>query len=406
MEFIYKARSTEGKIVKGVVKAFSKRKALDVLEKYGFYVTFLKKQEKKNIFQKEISSLGKIPLRDLAAFTRQLAVMLKSGIAIDEALRIRVSQAGTSRLRDKIIEISEEIENGSSLSQSFSLYPKVFNPFYISCIKSGEASGKLAESLDYLADHLEEEYKLKSKIKGAMIYPIFVICVFIAIFFVLTIFVAPKLIDVLQSFGQEMPLQTRIIINLSKFTIQGGWAVILIFFGVLFMAFEVMKKSKKGIHFWDSFSLRMPIIGDFYKKIYLIQFCENISVLIAAGVPITRALDITRDVIKNVRYKEVIGEIKKRVLQGESISTVLRDYPKLMPAFLTQMVFTGEKTGRLGKILTNIVNFYRAEVDRKIEGFLKLLEPVLILVLGGAVGILAMGILLPIFQAGLGGTGI
>ena len=404
MKFYYRARTKEGKIQSGTIEAFSKKGALDVLEKYGFYVTSLKEAGRGTFFQQRIF-LKKPSIKDITIFTRQLSVMLKSAIPPVEALRTQVSQVENPEFREAILKIAEMVETGSSLSQAFSFYPKIFNTFYVSCIKSGEASGKVADSLNYLAEHLESEYELQSKIRGAMLYPLMVVIVALGVCFLIIFFIIPRLIDVLENLAEELPLSTRAMISFSNFFRAGGWILILIFFAGLFFIFQYFRRSKEGRDFWDKTSLKMPLFGDFYKKIHLTRFAENLSVLIAAGLPITQALKITADVIDNTFYKKIIEKTKERVARGETISSVLSKYPEQVPSFLTQMVSTGEKTGRLENTLMDVVNFYKGDIDRFVNNLSKILEPMLMLFLGGVVGILVISIFIPLFQIGLGGVG-
>jgi type IV pilus assembly protein PilC len=402
MKFYYQARTKEGKIQSGTIEAFSKKGALNVLEKYGFYVTSLKEAGKGTFFRQRIFQ-KKPSIKDLVIFTRQLSVMLKSAISPVNALRTQVSQVENPEFRETILKIAEMIETGSSLSQAFSTNPKIFNTFYVSCIKSGEASGKVADSLDYLAKHLEREYDLQSKIKGAMLYPIMVIIVALGVLSLIIFFIIPKLTDVLQDLSQDLPLSTRAIMSFSSFVRAGGWILILIFFIGLFSIFQYFKRSKEGKDFWDKASLKIPLFGDFYKKIYLTRFAENLSVLIAAGLPITQALKITADVIDNSFYKKIIEKTNERVARGETISSVLSRYPEQVPSFLIQMVATGEETGRLESTLEDVVNFYKGDIDRFIINLTKILEPLLMLFLGGVVGVLVISVFIPLFQIGLRG---
>ena len=404
MKFYYRARTKEGKIQSGTIEAFSKKGALDVLEKYGFYVTSLKEAGRGTFFQQRIF-LKKPSIKDIVIFTRQLSVMLKSAIPPVEALRTQVSQVENPEFREAILKIAEMVETGSSLSQAFSFYPKIFNTFYVSCIKSGEASGKVADSLNYLAEHLESEYELQSKIRGAMLYPLMVVIVALGVCFLIIFFIIPRLIDVLENLAEELPLSTRVMISFSNFVRAGGWVLILIFFVGLFFIFQYFRRSKEGRDFWDRVSLKIPLFGDFYKKIHLTRFAENLSVLIAAGLPITQALEITADVIDNTFYKKIIEKTKERVARGETISSVLSKYPEQVPSFLTQLVSTGEKTGRLENTLEDVVNFYKGDIDRFVNNLTKILEPMLMLFLGGVVGILVISIFIPLFQIGLGGVG-
>jgi len=405
MKFSYKARTKEGKVQKGMIEAFSKKGALNVLEKYGFYVTFLEETKKLSFFQQDILS-KKVSLKDITIFTRQLSIMLKSAISPVEALRSQVSQVENQKFREKILKIAEMVETGSSLSQAFSTYPDIFDSFYVNCIKSGEASGKVADSLNYLAEHLESEYNLRSKIKGAMIYPIVVITVSIAVFGLVMFYIVPRMTAVLKDLSGELPASTKAIIFLSDFIKGGGWILIAAFFVSLFLIPEYLKHSEKGKKFYERISLKLPMIGDFNKKVYLSRFSENLSVLIAAGLPITQALKITGKIIGNSIYEEIIRNTEERVARGETISSVLSRYPKEIPSFLVQMVSTGENTGRLEYTLKNVVDFYQGDIERFVNNISKIIEPVMIIILGIMVGILVISIFVPLYQLSSGGMGI
>jgi len=404
MKFYYRARTKEGRIQSGIIEAFSKKGALDVLEKYGFYVTLLKEAGRVTFFQQKVFA-KKASVKDIAIFTRQLSVMLKSAIPPVEALRTQVTQAENPDFREAILKIAEMVETGSSLSQAFSSHPKIFNTFYVSCVKSGEASGKVADSLNYLAQHLESEYELRAKVKGAMLYPLVVIIAAIGVTLLVIFFIIPRLVGVLEDLAGELPFSTRMMISFSSFIREGGWILILIFLVGLIVLFQYFRRSEEGKDFWDKASLKIPLFGDFYKKIYLTRFAENLSVLIAAGLPITQALKITADVIDNSFYKKIIEKTEEKVARGETISSVLSRYPEQIPSFLTQMVSTGEETGRLENTLMGVVDFYKGDLDRFINNLTKILEPMLIIFLGGLVGTLVISIFIPLFQIGIGGTG-
>ncbi|PIP76089.1 hypothetical protein COW86_00075, partial [Candidatus Kuenenbacteria bacterium CG22_combo_CG10-13_8_21_14_all_39_9] len=263
--------------------------------------------------------------------------------------------------------------------------------------------GKLADSLNYLANHLEREYQLYRKLRSAMIYPVFIIVVFIGIFFLTIFFIIPRLIEVLKTFGGELPLITRIVIAVSDFIKKGGWFIIIGILAVLFLLPQYLKRSKSAREFYDKFLLKLPLIGELTKKIYLTRFAENLSVLLSTGLPITQALRITGDIIKNNVYKKILTETQERVSKGENISSVFASYPEEVSPFVLQMILTGEKTGRLDETLMEIVTFYREEIDRSTSNIFSLIEPLLILFLGIGVAILAVSIFIPLFKIGLGG---
>jgi len=402
MKFLYQARTKEGRIQSGTIEASSRKATLDILEKYGLQVTSLT-AEAGSIWQKKIVLSKKISLRDITVFTRQLSVMLKSAVAPVEALRAQMIQTENPNFKEKILKIAETVESGNPLSRAFSFFPEVFDSFYISCLRSGEASGKVADSLNYLADHLEREFHLQQKIRGAMIYPIFVIVVLIGVIFLAAFFIVPNLSEVLKNFGTKLPLSTRAIISFSDFIKEGGWILIFVILGAIFITPFLFKRSKEGKKSWDKFSLKLPILGEFYKKVSLTRFSENLSVLISAGLPITSALEITKSIIGNDVYEKIVAETGERVARGETISLVFLRYPEVIPAFVTQMISTGEKTGRLEDTLMDVVNFYKAEIDRTINNLTSILEPILLLVLGIGVGIMVISLFLPLFSIGLGG---
>ncbi|PIR89671.1 hypothetical protein COU04_02050, partial [bacterium (Candidatus Gribaldobacteria) CG10_big_fil_rev_8_21_14_0_10_33_41] len=342
MKFLYQARTKEGRIQSGTIEASSRKATLDILEKYGLQVTSLT-AEAGSIWQKKIVLSKKISLRDITVFTRQLSVMLKSAVAPVEALRAQMIQTENPNFKEKILKIAETVESGNPLSRAFSFFPEVFDSFYISCLRSGEASGKVADSLNYLADHLEREFHLQQKIRGAMIYPIFVIVVLIGVIFLAAFFIVPNLSEVLKNFGTKLPLSTRAIISFSDFIKEGGWILIFVILGAIFITPFLFKRSKEGKKSWDKFSLKLPILGEFYKKVSLTRFSENLSVLISAGLPITSALEITKSIIGNDVYEKIVAETGERVARGETISSVFLRYPEVIPAFVTQMISTGEK---------------------------------------------------------------
>ena len=403
MKFFYKARNQAGQEQKGEIEASSKKAALDILEKHGLYVISLQASGGFRLKLAFNLTTG-ISSKDLVMFTRQFSIMLKSAIPPLEALRALISQTTNQAFKQKLIKMAEALETGSSLSRALSLESKIFNPFYVNMVKSGEATGKMADALDYLAEHLERDYNLKGKIRGAMIYPAFVISAFMGAFFLATFFIIPRLTQILTSFQGKLPLSTKLIMGMAAFVRGGGWVLVLVFFLLLFVAPFVLKHFPATKKVYDKYILKMPIMGSFKKKVYLTQFSENLSVLVAAGLPITQALKITKDIIGNTTYQFILERAEDRVSRGEKISSVLGGFPEQFPAFVTQMVFTGEETGRIEDTLINVVKFYQEDLSRTAENLTAILEPILILCLGAGIGVLAVGLFLPLFKIGMGGV--
>ena len=403
MKFNYQARTETGEVQSGTVEASSKEAALNLLQKYGLYVTFLEEAALEPFYAKRIKLFERMTKQEIAAFSRQLAIMFQSKVPIIEALYALAKQTKNFSFRDKILKIAEEVEGGAPLSQALGLYPKIFNFFYTSMVKSGEVSGKLSEALDYLANHIEREYYFQTKLRGSMVYPLFVLFVFLMVVVVMVVFIIPHMAVVLAETGQELPFLTKSIIAISNFFINWGLVVILAFFGLGFFIFRY-SKTEEGKKFFDRFWLKLPILGSLLKKIYLSRFAENLSTLIGAGLPITQALEITGEVVGNDLYRTIISQTRDEIRKGEQISSVLEKYPEAIPPLFYQMTLTGEKTGNLDETLMNVVNFYQKEIDQTLDTLLGLLEPLLIVFLGGLVGVIVASILMPLYQmGGLGG---
>jgi type IV pilus assembly protein PilC len=396
MKYIYQARSKEGKIETGTIEASSKEAAALILQKYNIFVTSLKEQTPLILRSESISFLNRVSKKDLAIFSRQLAVMMQSRVPVVQSLKSLSVQTKNPDFKEKILKISQLVEEGNSLSESFSAYPDIFTVFYVSLVKTGEASGKISDSLSYLSDHLERESDIISRIRSAMIYPAFVICVLFAVITVVIIFVMPRLVELLKQTTSNPPAFTSMMIAFYSFLSGYGWILVIAFFAlVLFLIFYFT--TKEGRKRMDRVSLKIPFLNGFLKKIFLIRFAENISTLIGAGLSINNALKITRDTVNNIVYKEILAETEERVSEGEKISSVLIKYPQYAPPFVVQMIQVGEETGKLEKNLLEIVRFYEKEVDRAVETFTAMLEPVLIIFLGIAVAFLAVSVIQPLY---------
>lgn len=397
MKFNYQARDKDGQIQAGVLDAPSKESALRLLERTGLYITLLKKSEDTPFYQKKIELFNKVSVKDIVLFTRQLAIMFTSRVSLVESLKTISSQINNKAFQEKIIAMSEDVEGGSSFSAALAKHPDTFSLFYVNIVKSGETSGELSKSLDNLAEHLERDYHLTSKIKGAMIYPAFVLVVAALVIFLMSFFVMPNISKVIQETGQELPLMTKIVIGGADFFRAWGWLFLLVFLGIGIAIFQYIKTAD-GKKIYHKILLKVPVINAFLKMVYLSRFAENLATLVSGGIPIAESLTITGDIVGNETYKAVILESKAGVQKGESISSVLRQHAALFPPVFTEMIRAGEKSGALDKTLLSISEFYQKEVDRTVDIFLSLLEPVMIVGLGVFVGGTMAAVLLPLYQ--------
>ncbi len=397
MRFTYQARTKIGDVKIGVIDASSKKAAIDMLQHDGLFVTQLRKESES--FSKRYKILERISGKDVAVFSRQLAVMFKANVSLVESLRTIGGQFTNQSFREKILRISQDVEAGTSLSNAFAKYPDIFSTFFVAMIKAGEVSGNLSEQLTYLADYLEKNYYLSGKIKGAMVYPAMIIIVVVAVLFLLSYFVLPNLLSMLETSGTELPLMTQVVIAVTNF-IRGPGGILMILGMVLVSVFGFRYyKSDAGKVFFDKLFLQIPVFRSLLKMVYLSRFADNLSTLISGGIPITQSLEITGNIVGNVVYKEVILKTRDGVRRGQTISSILYNYPDIFPPMFTQMILVGEQTGSLDKSLLTLVSFYQKESESAIDGLLVLIEPVLIIFLGVIVGGIVASVMIPMYQS-------
>jgi type IV pilus assembly protein PilC len=397
MEFKYTARSREGQILRGSMEAGSKKEAVSVLQNRNLIILDLVESQRATIMTAQITIFQRVKGKEMVAFSRQLSTLFSARIPLLEALRVLARQTENKYFSQIIFEVANDVEAGSLLSKALAKFPKVFSQFFINMIRSGEVSGGLDKALNYLADYLEKQYYLNSKIRGAMGYPAFILSAFIVIGTLMMILVVPQLTSFLVETGQELPLPTKILIATSGFVINWGWLLlILIAIAVFILIFSINRVPKARFYF-DMSKIKAPIFGQIFKGIYLARMTDNLSTLIQGGLPILQALQVAADVVGNVVYRKIIMEAKENVRIGNTISSCFFNYAEI-PPMVTQMIATGEQTGSVDDILRKLSSFYTKEVDAMVENLSQMIEPVLILLLGGAVAILVASILIPIYN--------
>jgi len=398
MDFVYEVKTEEGKKETGIITAANKEQAVEALNDRNLFIISLKEEGKQSVWKKKIS-LEHIGAKDVAIFSRQFAVMIEANVPVVGSLRALSRQMTNKKFKGIIVEVADKVEEGSSLSAALANFPQVFDSFFVNVIRSGEASGRLGDALSYLADHLEREHRLVSQVRGAMTYPAFILVVFVLAFILIMTFVVPNLLEALSEFDQELPAITKMIISISDFFTGIGGILLGIFLVLTLVGLYFwIRKTESGRKFFDQFQLGVPLgVGDLLKKFYLTRFSENFSVLVKSGLPISEALKITGNIVGSYPYEQALQRTQKKVVRGEKISNSLDNFPKLFPAFVTQMIRVGEVTGHLDETLENIIAFYQTEVDAAVKSLTSIIEPVLIIVMGILVGFLVIGVFLPIF---------
>ncbi len=400
MRFNYQTKTKEGEIRIGTIEASSHEAALNLLQKQGFFITLLEEIKDQPFYLKRIKFFEKVTTKEIVLFTRQLSILFKSNVPLRDSLNILVIQTKNQLFQEKIVKIIEDVESGAYLSQAMARHPSLFSIFYVNMIKSSETVGKLSESLSHLADHLEREYEFNSQIKGAMIYPIVVSTVVMAVILLMMFFIIPRFATLLIEAGEELPWSTAAIIALSNFLKAGGWVLFIFLFGLGFL-YKQYIKTEEGKKFSDNALLKIPILKDFLKKIYLSRFAATLSTLISGGLPIIQSLEAAGAVVGNIVYKNIISQTQDRVKRGEKISFTFDKYPEFFPPLFVQMVVIGERTGRLEDALTNVKDFYQKEVERGLETMIRLIEPIMIIFLGLIVAGLVGSILAPLYGIGV-----
>lgn len=378
----------------GVVEATDEAQASDTLAARGFQVISLREVAEHSFSIGQL--LSRVTVKDIVAFSREFAVMVGASVPVVEALKVIAQQNPKPKLKHLIAEISDEVDSGDSLSGSLAKRPKFFSNFYISVIKSGEQSGKLDEALNYIADEMEKDFDMNSKVRGAMIYPAFVVGMMVVIGMLMMVFVVPKLTAVITEAGGELPIATRILIGISDFLI-GYWWIVAAGFVALVFGGRWYLKSSFGRRQFDYFILHMPVFGKLLQMIYLVRFTRSMNTLIIGGVNISSSLQVAGEVVNNTYYQGLIQQTIFEVQAGNSICTVFMR-SKEVPTMVSQMMLVGEKTGKLDIVLDRITTFYNREITTLLASTMSLIEPALMVVMGVGVFVMVAAILLPMYN--------
>jgi general secretion pathway protein F len=409
--YAYKGLGPSGKNVAGVRDAETPKLLRQVLRKDGVIVTSfeLSKGGKaakdlnatKGGLSKDVdlgAIFGGVKKVEVAAFTRQMATLLRAGIPLAESLGALVEQISNVRFKTPVAEVRAAVNEGSSLADALAKHPKLFDELFVSMVRAGELAGNLDEVLERLADFLEAGQKLKSKVQGAMIYPLVMLVVGAIIMTVLMIKVIPEITSMFTQAGRTLPLNTRMLIAVSGF--MGRNIVWLILFTIAsIVLFVKWSRSESGKPMWHRFVLRLPVVGELVRTINVGRFARTLGTMLQSGVPMLRALDTGKQILGNVLLQRAVEDAKRAVTEGESLATTLRKSGQF-PATMIHMTAVGEKAGQLEQMLERVATAYESEVDTKLSRLTALLEPLMLVVMGGAVAFIVFSILQPIMDLG------
>ncbi len=392
--FKYQALNKERKSVSGLVEAETEDAAIEVLKVKGLDIVSLyetaAKAKRGNIV------FGRVSPKDIVTFSRQFSVLISANVALVQSLKLLIEQTSNIKLKMALSEVADNIDEGERLSDALAKKPEIFSNFYINVVRSGETSGKLDEVLNYLADELEKDYDMNAKIRGAMIYPAFVFFSLGAVGILMMVFVVPKLIAVITESGGELPLATKVLIAVSDFFVAYWWLVVAAIVGAG-TGLKFALRIPEAKFAFDNLKLRLPVFGRLFQRIYLVRFSRSFHTLLIGGVNISKALVIVANVVDNQVYKNLILQTKKEIEDGNSISAAFVNSAEV-PNMVSQMMSIGEKTGKLDIILGRITDFYTREINNIIANLMTLMEPVIMIVMGVAVGLMVAAVILPMYN--------
>lgn len=394
-QFSYSAFNKNNEPVEGVVEAVDDSTAADILMEHGLTVTSLA-PARQYIWQRKIVLWQHVKARDIVIFFRQLSVLISANVPMVQAMRVLVGQITSETLKKTVEELAADVDGGAKLSQAMSRSPHIFSDLDRSLIQTGETSGKLDEVLEYMANQKERDFDLTKKIQGAMIYPAMVVSLMVVVGSVMIIFVIPKLTDLLQQGGVELPMATRILLKTSAI-ISGGWWIIILALTAIVIGVRMFVRTDYGRWHWDAWKLRIPMFGKLMQRVYLVRFCRSFQTLLIGGITITHALQIVSEVVGNTIYRQLIESTIKEVEGGNSISTVFSQSP-FMPPMVPQMMAIGEQTGKLDDILEKIALFYSREIDNTVRNISSFIEPFVIIVIAVGVAVLFAAVIQPIYN--------
>ncbi|MFC1721998.1 type II secretion system F family protein [Patescibacteria group bacterium] len=393
-EFEYEVLTHQGGTKKGNVFAANERTAVQQLQSQGFYIAKIKLKEKGGGLGG--IEIGGVSMLSKTLLVEQLAAMMKAGMPLVESLNIIANQSKSQKLKEILQTAVQDVSSGIPLSTSFSKYPETFDKVFIQVLRAGEISGILEKNLRYLGNELRRNYELSQKIKGAMIYPIVIICAMIGVGIALMVFVVPRIAEVLKESGGELPAITVALINVSEFLVDYWWLVIGIIVAiVLFFWWLARRPGPKRV--FSAMWLKMPVIKRYKQKVALASFAGTLSNLMRSGMPIVEALSVTGETMKDKLYGDSLQRISDRVKKGVGLVEAFEEESKFFPPIVLGMLRVGERTGEVSVVLQRLSELYENQLMNEIKALISLIEPILMLVVGIAVAILALSIITPIY---------
>lgn len=396
-KFKYRARTKEGELQIGTVEALNRDEAEGILRGHNLFVLFLDEVATGQWYNVVLNYFNRVKLKDLMVFTRQFATLLSAKIPLDRALITLQHQTKNPLLKEVIGEVAADVDAGLSLSQALEKYGHVFSDFYVNMVRFAEVTGRVEESMNFLAGYIEKQTELVGRVRNALIYPFIMIGLFIIVGGIMVAIVFPQIGPVFEEAGVELPIFTRVLLVSGTLLADWWWAVLLLLV-VGGAALYRYLRSEEGRVLLDEIGLRTPVVKQLIRGLYVSRFAESLSVLIKGGIPIAQAIEVTGHTIGSVAYRDALHRASIDVRKGEPLSQSLASKEVLFPPLVAQMVAVGESSGRLDDLLDKVADFYAREVDGLVHALVELIQPLLLVVIGVLVGGLFASILIPIYN--------
>lgn len=394
--FRYKARTSAGKIVSGLVESSDSDAATKLLHDKQLFVVSISESKSQFDISSLLNRFKKVKYGDTVNFTRQLATMVVAGLSLPESLTILRNQTTNPAFAQVLTEIEHKIVGGGNLADSLADYPEIFSPIYVALVRAGESSGMLDQVLSRLAETLESEREFRSKVVGAMIYPVIILVGMAVVVMIMMTVVIPKLTDLYKDFGVDLPASTKLLMSASAFFVRYWWLMIVAGVGG-FWGFNRWKKTPVGELIVDSMMLRIPLLGELQKKVILVEFTRTLAMLISSGIHILEGLRILKDSLGNVLFRNAITEISQKVEKGFPLGDTFGQYA-VFPPIVSQMMKVGEETGKLDDTLNKLSHYFQTESENLVRGLTAAIEPIIMVILGVGVGFIVLSVITPIYN--------
>lgn len=396
-EFTYSAKDDQGKTQSGKIQAEDKEKAAENLKARGYHVVTIKPVKPTGMSMNvKLPGSGKVKTKAIVVFTRQFATMVSAGVPMLRSLTTLKEQTSSANLKEMLGQVVTDVQGGAQLSDAMAKHPKAFSDVYINMVRAGETGGILDQILNRLANQVEKDAQIKSKFKSAMVYPVVVTLVAVGAVGFLMVGVVPKLASILEGAGGELPPQTKIILGISDF-LTTKWYIIIAAVAIGIFLFKRFTATESGKYKYHKLLLRVPVFGNIILKVNVARFARTFSSLMSAGVTVIDSLEVTKGALTNEVVKKAIGDSVQNIKNGGNIADSLGQ-SKVLPAIIIQMTAVGEETGKIGEVLDKVAEFYEEEVDQITSSLSSIIEPILIVGLGGIVGFIVMSVLGPILS--------